>query len=118
MLNNVKDFVEDIACRASDFASSVGKDSSKLARRVGKDSGKLARRVSKATVKTARDIGPQRALIGLAIAGAAIGGTVVLVRYLRSKKAEAELETESMEASEASRAGVDRKRKPMHAHTH
>ena len=116
MLNNVKEFVEDIGCRASDFAKSVGKDSGKLARRVGKDSGKLARRASKAAANTARDVGPTRALIGLAIAGAAIGGGVVLVRYLRSKRAEARIEAESMEASDAHK--VDRKRKPMHAHTH
>jgi hypothetical protein len=115
MLNNVKDFVEDIGCRASEFARSVGKDSGKLARRVGKDSSKLARRVSKTTVKTARDIGPTRALIGLAIAGAAIGGSVFVVRYLRSKRAEADAE---LTAEERDSKRMDRKRKPMHAHTH
>ena len=115
MLNNVKDFVEDIGCRAAEFASTIGKDSGKLARRVGKDSSKLARRVSKTTVKTARDIGPTRALIGLAIAGAAIGGGVFLVRYLRSRRAEADGE---MMAGGRDSKRVDRKHKPMHAHTH
>jgi hypothetical protein len=87
MLNTVKDFVHD----------------------VGSNSGRIARRASRSTARAARDIGPMRGLLGLAIAGAAITGGVLLVRYLRARRTE--------EPTERKR-GMDRKRNPMHAHAH
>jgi hypothetical protein len=53
-----------------------------------------------------------RALIGLAIAGAAVGGTIFLVRRVRAKRAERAAEAGEVDVK------VDRKRKPMHAHAH
>jgi hypothetical protein len=73
MRTNVKDVIYDFGCGASDIARRA---------RGG------ARRVGRRTQHLAEDIGPVRGLIGLAILGAAIGGTIYLVRYVRQRRAE------------------------------
>ena len=80
MMNTVRDTFYSIGDRGSDLARSVGSGTVDLARRLGDG-----------TVSLARDIGPRRALIGLAVAAVAIGGTVLVMRYLRSRRAEADL---------------------------
>ena len=77
MLNTMKDFMSDIGCEASD-----------LAKRFGGGTKDVAKRVGRRTADLADDIGPKRALIGLAILGAAVGGTILVVRYVRAKRAE------------------------------
>lgn len=82
-MNTVRDTFYSIGDRGSDLARSVGAGTVDLARRVGDG-----------TVSLARQIGPRRALIGLAVAAVAIGGTVLVVRYLRSRRVEADLDLE------------------------
>jgi hypothetical protein len=78
MMNTVRDTFSSIGDRGGDLARSVGSGTTHLARRVG--SG---------TVDLARDIGPKRALIGLAVAAVAIGGSILVLRYLRARRSEA-----------------------------
>jgi len=78
MMNTVRESFHSIGDRSGDLARSFGSGTVHLARRVGDG-----------TVSLARDIGPRRALIGLAVAAVAIGGSVLILRYLRSRRAEA-----------------------------
>lgn len=82
MMNTVRDTFSSIG-------SSIGDRGGDLARSVGSGTAHLARRVGSGTADLARDIGPKRALIGLAVAAVAIGGSILLVRYLRARRAEA-----------------------------
>jgi hypothetical protein len=41
----------------------------------------------------AKRIGPRRGLLGLAVLAAAVGGSVVLIRYLRSRNRDAALDS-------------------------
>jgi hypothetical protein len=75
MMNTVRDTFYSLGDRGSDIARSFGAGTAHLARRVGDG-----------TVDLARDIGPRRALIGLAVAAVAIGGTIVVLRYLRARR--------------------------------
>ena len=79
-MNTVRDTFHTIGDRGGDLARSVGAGTVDLARRVGDG-----------TVGLARQIGPRRALIGLAVAAVAIGGTVLVVRYLRARRVETDL---------------------------
>jgi hypothetical protein len=88
MLNMVKDLITSVGGPTGSFAKTVGLSSAGLAKSVGAGS-----------VALAKDIGHKRALIGAAVAGAAIVGSVLLVRYLRARKQE-RLDHESMEASD------------------
>jgi hypothetical protein len=74
MMNTVRDTFHTIGDRSGDIARSFGSGTADL-----------ARRVSDGTVDIAKQIGPRRALIGLAIAAVAIGGSVMLIRYLRAR---------------------------------
>ena len=67
--------------------TSIGDHSGELARTLGSGTADLARRVGDGTVDLAKRIGPRRAVIGLAVAAVAVGGTIVLVRYLRARNA-------------------------------
>ena len=88
MLNTVKDLISTVGGTTGSFAKSFGLSTADMAKTVGAGS-----------VALAKDIGPKRALIGAAIAGAAIVGGVFLMRYLRARKQE-RLDAESMEASD------------------
>lgn len=76
MMNTVRDTFYSLGDRGGDIARSFGGGTAHLARRVGGGTASLA-----------RDIGPRRALIGLAAAAVAIGGSIMLVRYLRARRA-------------------------------
>jgi hypothetical protein len=67
---------------------SIGDRSSELARTFGSETAHLAKRVSSGTTNLAKQIGPRRALIGLAVLAVGIGGSVMLVRYLRARNLE------------------------------
>ena len=79
MMSTVKNAFHTIGDRGGDFARSVGGSTADIAKRVGGSTADLAKR-----------IGPKRGLIGLAVILAAVGGTIVLVRYLRARDEEAE----------------------------
>src|SRR4051812_38112491 len=87
MMKTVKHTFNSIGDRSGDFARTIGSGTVDLAKRVGDGSVSVARR-----------IGPRNALIGLAVAAVAIGGSIVLIRYLRSRDVEG-LENESGESS-------------------
>lgn len=69
-----------------DTFSSIGDRGGEIARHVGSGTAGLARRVGNGTASIAQQIGPRRALIGLAIAAVAIGGSILVVRYLRARR--------------------------------
>ena len=71
MMNTVKDVMHTIG----DGAMRVGEGSADLAKRVGNGSVDVARRV-----------GPRRALIGLAVVAAAVGTTILIMRYRRARR--------------------------------
>jgi hypothetical protein len=75
--NHLGDTTGDLARTTGDFARTIGSDTVDLARQFGGGTAKLAKR-----------IGPKRGLIGLAVLAAAIGGSVVLIRYLRARSAQ------------------------------
>jgi len=68
--------------------SSFGDRSGEIVRTIGSGTADIARRFGDGTTILARRIGPRRALIGFAIAAVAIGGSIVLIRYLRARSAE------------------------------
>jgi len=96
MLNTVKDILSTVGDSAGSYAKSFGLSSADLAKTIGTG-----------TVALAKDVGPKRALIGAAIVIAAVGGGIVLMRYLRRREQE-RLERESMEASDAA-AGLGKR---------
>lgn len=97
MRNSVKEIIYTVGDSTGTFARSVGRNSSRLARRVGKRSASLA-----------RDIGPARLLVGAAMLAVAIGGGVLLVRYLRQREQD-RYDEESMQ-EELLEPGVRRRR--------
>jgi hypothetical protein len=92
MMNTVRDTFSSIGDRGGEIARSVGSSTSELARRVG--SG---------TASIARQVGPRRALIGLAIAAVAIGGSILVMRYLRARRERDELDLGEEDLGAASR---------------
>ena len=82
-----------------DFMSSVGCTTSDLAKRVGDTTSDLAKRVGDGTVDIARRVGPKRGIIGFIVLGAAIGGSIYLIRYLRARSAELDGATNSDRSS-------------------
>lgn len=91
MMNSVRDTFSSIGDRGGDFARSFGSGTAHLARRVGDGA-----------VDIARDIGPRRALIGLVVAAVAIGGTIMVLRYLRARR-ERSFDAEQNEVPTSSR---------------
>lgn len=80
MTKTVRNTLHTIGDTTGDFAKAFGSGTAGIARRVGSGTAHLAKRV-----------GPRRGLIGLAVVGVALGGTYILIRYLRARKMEAEL---------------------------
>jgi hypothetical protein len=66
----------------------LGDRTSDLARTIGDETVDLARRFGDGTVTLAKRVGPKRGLIGLAVLAAAVGGSIMLVRYLKARNAE------------------------------
>ncbi|MBS1121459.1 MAG: hypothetical protein H6Q90_3687 [Deltaproteobacteria bacterium] len=125
MMNTVKNVIHSLGGGAGDVAKTVGGTSADLAKRIGNGTSVLARRVGNGTANLARRVGPTRGLIGLAIAGVAVGGTIFLVRYLRSRETELPLDagqagqagaTEGMSKRDLKAART--KRKNLHTHAH
>lgn len=88
MMKTVKHTFTSIGDHGGDFARTIGSGTADMARRVGGGTADLARR-----------IGPRRALLGLAVAAMAVGGTIVLVRYLRARNADQSATDESGESA-------------------
>ena len=86
-----------------DTFSSIGDRGGVIARGVGSGTADLARRVGSGTADIARQIGPRRALIGLAIAAVAIGGSILVVRFLRARRERDELDISEDDLGAASR---------------
>lgn len=86
-----------------DTFSSFGDRGGEFARNVGAGTADLARRVGSGTADIAREIGPRRALIGLAIAAVAIGGSILVMRYLRARREREELDLGEEDLGAASR---------------
>ena len=68
--------------------TSIGDHGGELARTMGSGTVDLVRRAGTGSASLARRIGPRNALIGLAVAAVAVGGTIVLLRYLRARNAD------------------------------
>lgn len=66
----------------------IGDQTGDFARAIGSGTAGLARRFGSGTADVAKRVGPWRALIGLAVIGAAVGGGVLLARYVRARRAE------------------------------
>ena len=55
---------------------------------IGEETGDLAKRFGAGTVRLAKQIGPTRAIVGAVVVTGLVIGSVVLVRYLRNRRAE------------------------------
>ena len=88
MLKEVKEVIYTVGDATGSFAKAFGLTTADVAKSVGKRSAGLI-----------EDLGPRRVLIGAALLAAAVGGGLLLVRYLRQRE-QAELDEESMEASD------------------
>jgi hypothetical protein len=66
----------------------LGDRTTDLARTIGDETVDLARRFGDGTTSLARRVGPRRGLIGLAVLAAAVGGSIMLMRYLKARNAE------------------------------
>jgi hypothetical protein len=91
----------------------IGDQTGDLARAVGSGTADLARRFGTGTAGVARRVGPWRALIGLAVIGAAVGGGVLLARYVRARRAE--LAGDEGTAGESSSGSRNRQRSQQRA---
>jgi hypothetical protein len=107
LTTTMKDAISDFGCATGD-----------LAKRFGSGTSRVAKRVGRRTTDLVDDIGPARALIGLAVIGAAIAGTVLLVRYVRTKRAEQLVDVEPVDPMTGGTAGVTHRGKHSHAHAH
>jgi hypothetical protein len=88
---------------------SIGDRSGDIAKAISCGTADAAKWVGRGTTDLATRIGPKRGLIGLAVLAAAVGGTIVLVRYLRARNAEYPLEMEENVAGATGR-GARRRR--------
>lgn len=119
MLETVKNVMSSIGDNTGDFARRFGPAALDVAKQIGPTSAVLAKRVSKDTRKIARRVGPVRGLLGIALVGAAVGGSIYLVRYLRDRKNELEgmAPEGEQQASEQPTKGKKRnKRKASNGH--
>ena len=66
----------------------LGDRTTDLARTIGDETVDLARRFGDGTMTLAKRVGPKRGLIGLAVLAAAVGGSIMLIRYLKARNAE------------------------------
>lgn len=80
-----------------DTAKHVGGITRDTAKHVGGITADYAKYAAASTKDLAKRIGPKRGLIGLAILGAVVGGSVYLVRYLRARREEALEDIEGLE---------------------
>ena len=85
MMKTVKHTFYTIGDHSSDLARTIGSGTADLARTLGSGTADFAKTLGSGTAHLAKRIGPKRGLLGLLAVAAAIGGTVVLVRYLRAR---------------------------------
>jgi hypothetical protein len=95
MMKTVKETMYSIGDQSGEFAKTIGSGTVDLAHRFGIGSAGLARR-----------IGTRRGLLGLVAIAAAVGGSIVLVRYLRARKANAAVDITSDDVSNGLGAGA------------
>ncbi|MGN6106285.1 MAG: hypothetical protein ACTHU0_14355 [Kofleriaceae bacterium] len=107
----MKNVMHSVGDSTGSFARRVGCGTSDLARRVGGGTAHLAKRVGSGTADFARHVGPRRTWIGVALVGAGIAGSILLVRYLRARRERAPLDAYGNEdfVSRARRARRERK---------
>ncbi len=111
MMASVKDFVSHV--RGEDrgfFARTFLPDRSGFARRVGTGSADLARRVGTGSADLAKRIGPKKVAIGAVAIAGVIAGSVVLIRFLRSRADDEANDGEPTEGHPRSRRLNTRKR--------
>jgi hypothetical protein len=101
-----------VSADTASLAKHFGQYSSDLARQVSGSAADFAKHVGDYSADVARRIGPKRALIGVGIIGAIVGGSIFLARFLRARAEEREGyedidELEELEATEGpeTRAG-------------
>ena len=87
---------------AADIAKMVGSEAACIAKSVGSGTADLAKSIGNSTADFAKSIGPKRAIIGVAVLGVLVGGSIWLARYLRARKEE--LPVEATEDQVPSRA--------------
>jgi hypothetical protein len=97
MMKTAKHTFHTITDHGGELASSIGSGTVDLAKRFGSGTASLAKR-----------IGPRRGVISLVVMAAAIGGSIVLVRYLRARKANAELDMTEDDKASAGRSPAAR----------
>ncbi len=66
----------------------IGDGTGHFAKRVGTGTADIAKRVGSGTADIAKRVGPKRAIIGVAVIGVVVAGSIFLVRYLRNRKEE------------------------------
>ena len=92
MLDTVKDVMYSVGCSTSD----------------------LARRVGDGTVDIAKRVGPKRGILGFIAIGAAVGGSIYLIRYLRARRAEMETSERSSPIEKRERRARETARSLQH----
>jgi len=110
-MKTVKRTINTLGDYTGDFAHDAGK----LARNIGGETAELARRFGDGTVTLARRVGPKRGLIGLAVLAAAVGGSIMLIRYLKARNADASLDAD--EPTEARSNGTFANKRARAQHT-
>jgi hypothetical protein len=103
MTKTIKHTFHTIGDHGGDFARAIGSGTADFARRFGSGTADVARRV-----------GPWRALIGLAMIGAAVGGGVLLARYVRARRAELAGDETGTANEHASRNRTRSPQRPSH----
>jgi hypothetical protein len=94
MMNTVRNTFHSFGDRSGDLARSFGSSTADLAKDFGSSTADLARRFGDGTASLAKQIGPRRAMIGLVMAAVAIGGTVMVIRYLRARRVDEDLDVD------------------------
>lgn len=123
MMNTVRDTFHSIGDRSgdlaksfgsstADLAKSFGSSTADLAKSFGSSTAELARRFGDGTADIAKQIGTRRALIGLAVAAVAIGGTVMVIRYLRARRVDEGLDVDDESISGRNMRSGQRSRMP------
>lgn len=97
-----------------DYTGDVAHDAGKLARNLGGETVDLARRFGDGTVTLARRVGPKRGLIGLAVLAAAVGGSIMLIRYLKARNADASMDGDEPEATRGNGTLANKRARAQH----
>jgi hypothetical protein len=95
------DIAKLVGSEAACLAKSFGAGTADLAKSFGAGTADLAKSFGAGTADLAKRIGPKRAIIGVAVLGVLVGGSIWLARYLRARKEE--LPTEGTEEQQPNR---------------